>query len=80
VNAVDPGLLISNLAEFLELSDALQSTAALAPLAHDVMHVELALDDGQTITYETGQYINVVLDDGARRSYSFTEPSATTRR
>ncbi len=52
----------------------------LAPLAHDVMRVELTLDDGQTMTYEAGQYINIVLDDGARRSYSFTEPSATTQR
>jgi NAD(P)H-flavin reductase/ferredoxin len=52
----------------------------LAPLAHDVMLVELSLDEGRTITYEAGQYINVLLDDGARRSYSFTEPSATTGR
>jgi NAD(P)H-flavin reductase/ferredoxin len=56
------------------------TVSALAPLAHDVMGVELALDDGQEITYEAGQYINVVLDDGARRSYSFTEPSATASR
>jgi CDP-4-dehydro-6-deoxyglucose reductase, E3 len=52
----------------------------LAPLAHDVMRVELTLAAGHTITYEAGQYINVLLDDGARRSYSFTEPSATTDR
>jgi NAD(P)H-flavin reductase/ferredoxin len=52
----------------------------LTPLAHDVMGVELTLDDGQAITFEAGQYINILLDDGARRSYSFTEPSATTDR
>jgi NAD(P)H-flavin reductase/ferredoxin len=52
----------------------------LEKLAHDVMLVELSLDEGHTITYEAGQYVNVVLDDGARRSYSFTEPSATTAR
>jgi NAD(P)H-flavin reductase/ferredoxin len=56
------------------------TVAALAPLAHDVMQVELALAPGTTVTYAAGQYINVVLDDGARRSYSFTEPSATTGR
>lgn len=50
----------------------------LAPLAHDVMLLELTLDDGHTIAYEAGQYVNIVLADGARRSYSFTEPSATT--
>jgi NAD(P)H-flavin reductase/ferredoxin len=49
-------------------------------LAHDVMGVELTLDGGRTLAYEAGQYVNVVLDDGARRSYSFTEPSATTNR
>jgi NAD(P)H-flavin reductase/ferredoxin len=56
------------------------TVAQLRPLAHDVMQVELTLDGDHTITYEAGQYINVVLDDGARRSYSFTEPSATTGR
>jgi len=58
----------------------LVSVGALTPLAHDVMQVELTLDDERTLTYEAGQYINIVLDDGARRSYSFTEPSATTAR
>jgi NAD(P)H-flavin reductase/ferredoxin len=52
----------------------------LDKLAHDVMLVELALDEGHALDYEAGQYVNVVLDDGARRSYSFTEPSATTNR
>jgi len=52
----------------------------LSPLAHDVMQVELTLDEGRRITYEAGQYVNVLLEDGARRSYSFTEPSATTGR
>lgn len=52
----------------------------LSPLAHDVMRVELALEAGRTITYEAGQYINVVLSGGERRSYSFTERSATTDR
>jgi len=44
-------------------------------LAHDVMRVALRLAPGQTIRFEAGQYINVLLDDGARRSYSFTTPS-----
>jgi CDP-4-dehydro-6-deoxyglucose reductase len=73
----------------LEAGAALRDRAAplygatvtrLEKLAHDVMLMELSLDEGHSITYEAGQYINVVLDDGARRSYSFTEPSATTRR
>jgi NAD(P)H-flavin reductase/ferredoxin len=56
------------------------TVSRVEPLAHDVMGVELTVDDSQTLTYEAGQYVNVVLDDGARRSYSFTEPSATTGR
>ncbi len=50
----------------------------LAPLAHDVMLVALRLVDGREIAFEAGQYVNVVLEDGARRSYSFTTPSGTT--
>jgi NAD(P)H-flavin reductase/quinol-cytochrome oxidoreductase complex cytochrome b subunit/ferredoxin len=50
----------------------------LRPLASEVMLIELTLDDGNAISYEAGQYINIVFADGARRSYSFTEPSATT--
>jgi len=56
------------------------TVARLEPLAHDVLLAELALEPGRTITYEAGQYINILLPDGARRSYSFTEPSATTDR
>ncbi len=50
----------------------------LEPLAHDVMRVGLRLADGETIAFEAGQYVNVILEDGARRAYSFTTPSATT--
>lgn len=55
----------------------------LQRLAHDVMLLELALDGGQTVSFEAGQYINIVLaQDGGevRRSYSFTTPSGSTDR
>lgn len=48
----------------------------LEPLAHDVMLLELALESGVPIEYQAGQYVNILLSDGARRSYSFTERSA----
>lgn len=48
---------------------------ALAPLAHDVMQLTLRLPPGETIAYTAGQHVNVVLEDGARRAYSFTTPS-----
>jgi NAD(P)H-flavin reductase/quinol-cytochrome oxidoreductase complex cytochrome b subunit len=47
-------------------------------LAPDVMCLALRLPAGQTIRFEAGQYINILLDDGARRSYSFTTPSGET--
>lgn len=50
---------------------------ALAPLAHDVMQLTLRLPPGERIAYTAGQYINVVLEDGARRAYSFTTPSGS---
>lgn len=50
----------------------------LEPLAHDVMLLALQLPEGEKIAFEAGQYINVILDDGARRSYSFTTPSGET--
>ncbi len=52
----------------------------LERLAHDVMLVALRLQDGERIGYEAGQYLNVVLEDGSRRSYSFTEKSGATDR
>jgi NAD(P)H-flavin reductase len=56
------------------------TVARLAPMAHDVMLLELALPPKQTISFEAGQYLNILLPDGARRSYSFTAPSGTTDR
>jgi NAD(P)H-flavin reductase/ferredoxin len=54
--------------------------ARIERLAPDVVLLELALPAGQTIAYEAGQYLNILLEDGARRSYSFTAPSGATDR
>ena len=52
--------------------------ASLDKLSADVMRVTLALD--QTIHFYAGQYLNVLLDDGAKRSFSFaTAPPAGER-
>jgi len=45
--------------------------AGLVRLAPDVMQVTVALPAGQPIVYGPGQYVNIVLPDGARRAYSF---------
>ena len=49
----------------------------LEPLAADVMRVCLRLEGGAALRFHAGQYINIVLADGARRSFSFaTAPHA----
>lgn len=49
----------------------------LEPLAADVMCVGLALDGGGELRFHAGQYINILLPDGAKRSFSFaTAPHA----
>jgi NAD(P)H-flavin reductase/ferredoxin len=45
--------------------------AALDRLAPDVMKVTLDVDEGGTLRWHAGQYINVILEDGAKRSFSF---------
>ena len=43
-------------------------------LTYDVMRVLLKLPEGQRIPFKAGQYINVILDDGQRRAFSFANP------
>jgi len=44
----------------------------LERLTHDVMLVRLHLEGGESLRFEAGQFINVILEDGERRAYSFT--------
>jgi len=44
----------------------------LERLAHDVMLVVLRLEGGKRIHFQAGQFIDFILEDGERRSYSFT--------
>ncbi len=49
----------------------------LEPLCADVMRLCLRLDGGSVLRFHAGQYINVLLADGAKRSFSFaTAPHA----
>jgi CDP-4-dehydro-6-deoxyglucose reductase len=43
---------------------------ALDRLSHDVMRVRLQLPANDTMRYHAGQYVEFILRDGARRSYS----------
>jgi CDP-4-dehydro-6-deoxyglucose reductase len=40
-------------------------------LSPDVMQVFLQLPQGEKLRFYAGQYINIILDDGAKRSFSF---------
>jgi NAD(P)H-flavin reductase len=54
-------------------SATVESMQRLAP---DVMRVILKLEGGEGIAFYAGQYVNVLLEDGAKRSFSFaTAPS-----
>ncbi|MBL8347408.1 MAG: 2Fe-2S iron-sulfur cluster binding domain-containing protein [Rubrivivax sp.] len=50
-------------------------------LSTDLMRMTIQLPDGEHMPFAAGQYINFVLDDGARRAYSFAnippDPAAT---
>ncbi|MBK9349174.1 MAG: 2Fe-2S iron-sulfur cluster binding domain-containing protein [Sulfuritalea sp.] len=46
----------------------------LEKLTHDVMRVMLKLPEGEKIPFKAGQYINIILDDGQRRAFSFANP------
>ena len=53
---------------------------ALEPLSHDVMRVTLKLEGGQSVAFYAGQYLNVLLPDGERRSFSFATAPGTSER
>lgn len=45
--------------------------AAMDLLAPDVMRLRLELEGGERIPFYAGQYINILLDDGQKRAFSF---------
>jgi CDP-4-dehydro-6-deoxyglucose reductase len=44
---------------------------AMERLAPDVMRLRLAVEGGERIPFRAGQYIDILLDDGQRRAFSF---------
>jgi CDP-4-dehydro-6-deoxyglucose reductase len=53
---------------------------SMRQLSPDVMQVMLKLEGGERIAFYAGQYINILLDDGAKRSFSFaTAPAFNDR-
>jgi len=46
----------------------------VAPLAADIVHVQLVLPDLERLEYRPGQHVNVFLEDGTHRSFSMASP------
>ncbi len=44
---------------------------SMEKLSHDVMGVVVKLPEGEHISFSAGQYINIILEDGERRAFSF---------
>ncbi len=65
-------------AKRLPVKQHLARVARLEPLAPDVMRLCLRLDGGAALRYHAGQYINIVLADGAKRSFSFAAAPGTS--
>jgi CDP-4-dehydro-6-deoxyglucose reductase, E3 len=64
-------------AKLLPIRQHVGRVTRLDPLAADVMRLCLRLEGGTPLRFHAGQYINIVLADGARRSFSFaTAPHA----
>jgi NAD(P)H-flavin reductase/ferredoxin len=47
---------------------------AMERLAPEVMRLWLVLPGGERLRFQAGQYLNVLLDDGRRRAFSFANP------
>jgi NAD(P)H-flavin reductase/ferredoxin len=43
-------------------------------LGEDLMRLWVALPGGERVAFRAGQYVNVILEDGARRAFSFANP------
>ncbi len=55
----------------------LEYTARVETLEHvsdELVRLRLTLPEGRTLAFKAGQYINILLDDGQRRAFSFANP------
>ena len=64
-------------AKALPVRQHLARVTRLEPLAADVMRLCLRLEGGAVLRFHAGQYLNIVLDDGAKRSFSFATAPGT---
>ncbi len=58
-----------------ETSDSFTARVdAMDRLAPEVIRLQLSLTDGRHVAFKAGQYVNILLDDGQRRAFSFANP------
>jgi len=61
-------------AEEIEIKQLPCRVVSLRPLAHDVMEMRIKLPQNQRFHYLPGQYIDLLMRDGRRRSFSIANP------
>ena len=59
--------------EFIGVVDSMER------LSHDAMGVVVKLPEGEHISFSAGQYINIILEDGERRAFSFASAPHNAR-
>lgn len=62
-------------AEEIEIKLLPCRVVAMNPLAHDVMEIRVKLPQNQRFQYLSGQYIDLLMRDGRRRSFSIANPA-----
>jgi NAD(P)H-flavin reductase/ferredoxin len=73
--ALEDAVIEYDAADFVRtIKEYRASVVKMEKLSHDVMRVLLKLPEGQQIQFRAGQYINIILDDGQRRAFSFANP------
>jgi len=50
------------------------TVTSMERLTDDVIRLMLSLPEGQRLDFAAGQYVNIVLEDGQRRAFSFANP------
>jgi CDP-4-dehydro-6-deoxyglucose reductase, E3 len=58
----------------LPIAEHLARVDRIEHLTHDLVRLRLSLPDTKRIAFKAGQYLNVLLDDGERRAFSFANP------
>lgn len=61
-------------AAYTEPSRQAALVTGIAPLAADIVRVELVLPDLERLEYRPGQHVNILLEDGTHRTFSMASP------